>query len=104
VDLKSLGERLVPAQSTVGISPLTVSNYSNAHSVAAAWFAQRGQARIKNLHYSARMALPVIIASGTTPRDPERLLSAAILPKSFSPDQFVQTGKAVLHTANRYLE
>jgi DNA-binding response OmpR family regulator len=62
-----------------------------------------GLTLIKNVR-SARMALPVIIASGTTPRGMEQLLSATILPKPFSPDQLVQAVKEVLSTVNRDLE
>lgn len=62
-----------------------------------------GLTLIKNVR-SARMALPVIIASGTTPRGMEQLLCATILPKPFSPDQLVQAVKEVLSTVNRDLE
>lgn len=55
---------------------------------------------IKKLR-SARMALPVILASGTMPLDTEWLRLAAILPKPFSVDQLVQTVREVLHTVNQ---
>lgn len=49
---------------------------------------------------SARMALPVILASGTLPlQEPQwhpGLQLAAILPKPFSPDQLLKTVKEVL--------
>ena len=40
-----------------------------------------------------RMDLPVILASGSTPVDTERLQLAAILRKPFMPDELVQTVK-----------
>ncbi len=49
---------------------------------------------------SARMALPVILASGTLPMQQsqwdQELQLAAILPKPFSPDQLLGTVKEVL--------
>ena len=55
---------------------------------------------IKKLR-SARMTLPVILASGSAPMNTEWLQLAALLPKPFSPDQLVQTVNEVLHPANR---
>jgi two-component system, OmpR family, response regulator len=46
---------------------------------------------------SARMNLPVILASGTAPPGAESLRLAAILPKPFTPDELVQTVKRALH-------
>ena len=52
---------------------------------------------------SARMALPVILASGSellnaeTLRQAESLCFASILPKPFLPEQLVSTVRAVLH-------
>ena len=46
---------------------------------------------------SARMTLPVILASGAPPTNTDRLQLAAILPKPFSPDELVQTVKEALH-------
>ena len=46
---------------------------------------------------SARMTVPVIMLSGASPTNTDRLQLAAILPKPFSPDQLVQTVKEVLH-------
>ena len=54
---------------------------------------------------AARMDLPVILASGASPKIPECLCPAeslklaAILPKPFSPDQLVQTVREILHKA-----
>src|SRR4051794_34662660 len=46
---------------------------------------------------SSPMTLPVILASGTVPPNPEPLQLAALLPKPFSQDELVQTVKQVLH-------
>lgn len=45
---------------------------------------------------AARMALPVILASGALPINAERLNCAAILPKPFTTSQLVQTVNDVL--------
>lgn len=46
---------------------------------------------------SARMELPVILASGALPANADGLHLAAILPKPFSQDQLLQTVRHVLH-------
>ena len=53
---------------------------------------------VKKLH-SARMALPVILASGTLPIWDESLQLAAMLPKPFSIDELLGTVKEVLCAA-----
>ena len=57
-----------------------------------------GVGLIKKLR-AARMALPVIFASGAWPKEPEALQLAAILPTPFTPDELVQTVEEVLHAA-----
>lgn len=49
---------------------------------------------------SARMALPVIMATSAVPPNIDGLQIAAILTKPFYPNQLVQTVKDVLHAAN----
>ena len=53
---------------------------------------------------AGRMALPVILASGSAPLNTGWLQLAAVLPKPFSLDELVRTVKAVLHTANNDCE
>ncbi|HLZ53067.1 MAG TPA: response regulator [Verrucomicrobiae bacterium] len=47
--------------------------------------------------HSARLELPVILASGIIPVNTDQLHLAAILPKPFSPHQLTQTVQQVLH-------
>ena len=49
---------------------------------------------------SARMTLPVILASGAVPPNTETLQLAAILPKPFTLDNLMKTVNAVLHPAS----
>lgn len=48
---------------------------------------------------ATNMQLPVILASGAMPENPDRLHVASVLPKPFTPDQLIQTVRNVLREA-----